>query len=479
MPLSSDLCLLQLTGVADLIGSAICLRSLPSLLDDLFQVFNFPLSFPSGWIAVVWFEVIAKGAGEGSKSMSFVASGLGGLVEATSMALEWKLTACFAVNNGIFVAEMVGRDLAQSHHPLDPLTPQEIQKTTLIIQKSHYGSLHNLTFHFLDLDEPPKQDVLKWLISTKQNGPFPACRAQAVIRANDETRELIIDLIKNSILSDKTSFHKLPISRLDFEKRAQLIGNYIFAPEHGLVRRARNKKARSGHVFGPYFYRGEGTSNVWARPIEGLGLLIDLEAQQVVEFVDRLKARMPKAEGTDFRAGARPIHCQTNKSNVEVNGQQVRWGNWKFHVALDVRAGLVISTASVYDNVRRRFRSVLYRGHVSETFVPYMNPTPEWHYRTFMDVGEFGFGRSASNLVPLVDCPCNAVYVDEYVAGGDGRPQVIERAICVFESYGGNITNGEAEISLVVRMVATVGTYDYILDWEFKNSGSIKVGGKE
>ncbi|KAF9599366.1 hypothetical protein IFM89_036852, partial [Coptis chinensis] len=122
-----------------------------------------------------------------------------------------------------------------------------------------------------------------------------------------------------------------------------------------------------------------------------------------------------------------------------------------------------ISLASIYDLEKDTFRRVLYRGFVSEMFIPYMDPTEEWHYKTFFDIGE---------------------------SGQNGKPFKISNVFCIFEKNAGDvmwrhtetgiigqeIREVRPEVSLIVRMVSTVANYDYIVDWEFKQSGSIKVG---
>eukprot|EP00253_Pinus_taeda_P006248 PITA_06248 len=118
-----------------------------------------------------------------------------------------------------------------------------------------------------------------------------------------------------------------------------------------------------------------------------------------------------------------------------------------------------------------------------------MDPTQDWYYKTYMDAGEFGMGLSSSSLEPFNDCPRNDYYMDAFYAGADGEPVNISNAFCVFERYAGDvswrhtevaipnvvITEVRPEVTLVVRMVSTVGNYGYMFNWEFKTNGAIHV----
>jgi len=100
-----------------------------------------------------------------------------------------------------------------------------------------------------------------------------------------------------------------------------------------------------------------------------------------------------------------------------------------------VRAGVILSLASIYDLEKHKSRRVLYKGYISELFVPYQDPSDEFYFKTFFDVGEYGFGLSTVSLIPNRDCPSNAQFIDTYIHSADGTPILLKNAICVFEQY--------------------------------------------
>ncbi|KAK9288017.1 hypothetical protein L1049_016462 [Liquidambar formosana] len=400
------------------------------------------------------------------------------------------------------------------HHPLDPLTPSEFNLVRTIVENSNPSSTHNITFQYVGLDDPHKPTLLSWLSNSTTTKTPPPRRAFVITRLEKQTHEITIDLSTRSIVSDtiyhghgypmltmgeQTNASELPLNYPPFVASVSKRGLDLSDVVCSTFSVGWFGEEKSKRVLKILCFYIDGTANLYVRPLEGISVVVDLDEMKIVEYYDRELVPVPKAEGTEYRASKQKppfgprlsgaAIMQPDGPGFTIDGHTVRWANWDFHLSFDVQAGPIISLASIYDLEKHKFRRVLYRGYLSELFVPYMDPTEDWYYKTFFDLGEFGIGQSAVPLKPMADCPANAVFMDGYYAGQDGKPVKVSNVFCIFEQHAGNImwrhTEVEIpnevirevrpEVSLVVRMVATVGNYDYILDWEFKPSGSIQV----
>ncbi|KAI0488172.1 hypothetical protein KFK09_027999 [Dendrobium nobile] len=402
-------------------------------------------------------------------------------------------------------------------HPLDPLTISEITTIrSILISQPHFSSSpSSLIFHSLSLDPPDKDVVLSW----SSGDPLPPRRASAVVRFNGQAHSLSIDLSTGTVSSlpnpvsgfptmtieDMTSSALAPLSDPAFNRsviaRGVRTSDLACLPvSSGWFGREIENKRRLIKV---QCYSIEGTANFYMRPIEGLTVLVDMDTKEVVEITDEGgNIPIPKSAGTDYRYDElrgssekgrplRPISIEQPEgpSFEVVDGHRVKWAGWEFHLKADARAGLVVSAATVADPITGKRRSMLYKGFASELFVPYMDPTDAWYFKTYMDAGEYGFGLQAMPLVPLNDCPRNAYYMDGTFVAADGRPYVRKNMICLYESYAGDIGWRHSEspitgleirevrpkVTLVARMAASVANYDYIVDWEFQTDGIIRV----
>ncbi|XP_061338617.1 amine oxidase [copper-containing] alpha 2, peroxisomal-like isoform X2 [Gastrolobium bilobum] len=402
-------------------------------------------------------------------------------------------------------------------HPLDPPTPSELNLVRTIVQKAYPS---NITFQYVGLEEPDKSTILSWLslnskTKTKtKTKTLPPRQFYVVSRYHKQSLEMIVDLRTRSIIGSKVDEgHGYPMLTLDEQTAASELP-FLYGPfRESVKKRGLNLsevicsdftvgwygEGKTNRILKIKCYYTNGTVNLYARPLEGIEAVVDLDQMKIIDYTDRFIVPLPKAEGTEYRESKLKPPFGPNLKGIammqpggpgfKIDGHTVSWANWEFHVGFDIRAGPIISLASIYDLQKQKYRQVLYRGFISELFVPYQDPTLEWYYTTYFDCGEFGFGQSASSLQPLTDCPANAAFLDAYYAGSDGTPVKIANAFCIFERYAGDImwrhteieipkeiTEVRPDVSLVVRMVSTVGNYDYVIDWEFKPSGSIKLG---
>jgi primary-amine oxidase len=407
---------------------------------------------------------------------------------------------------GILLTVLDGQHLASAanSHPMDPLTTEELSAVTRTLAEENLVGSTDL-YSLITLEEPPKEDVLKW----KPGDPVSRL-AFAIVKKGPETFEAIVDTIGGKVLSWKqvedVQTGLLPTVEWNLVQtivrgnqewqaaaRKRGIENFrevICVPNTvGYFAIAEEEGHRLVKVV---CYSSSGSNNYWGRPIEGLIAVVDLNTRELVKLIDTGVVPVPTAPA-DFdensvgslREPPNPISIEQSEGpSFKVTGHMVEWQKWQFHFRMDPRVGAVVSLVRYDDN--GNLRSILYEGSLSEMFIPYMDPDVGWYFRTFMDAGEEGMGRMAVALQPGLDCPANAVFFDATFADDHGKPYTQANAACLFERYAGDIAwrhfdsvTGQNEVrkqtDLVLRSISSVGNYDYIFDWIFRQDGSIKI----
>jgi len=390
-------------------------------------------------------------------------------------------------------------------YPLDPMTWSE-HWTVLEVLRDNGHLDADTRFSMVNLREPAKQEVLKW-----EPGQAYTRRAFALVRQKTQTFEAVVDLTNRKMLS----WHELEgvqanWLREEFDAMTDIVKedpDFLAAMQRrgitdltfidcgvgppGYFGTEEQKGRRIGHLG---CEQVGGVRNTWTRQIEGLNVVVDMNEKTVLRVVDEGVVPVPAVSADYDRASigeAREVPgpiviSQPQGAGFTINGHQVQWQKWHFHVRPDHRVGQILSTVSYQDG--DDLRSVMYQGSLSEIFVPYMDPSFGWYSRNFLDAGEYTSGGLTKPLMKGIDCPDYAYYMDAIIADDKGRPSARHNMICIFERQTGDpswrhATNdgnggpeGRVQRELVVRSAAVLGNYDYLFDWTFQQTGSIQVG---
>ncbi|CAM6082779.1 unnamed protein product [Calypogeia fissa] len=235
--------------------------------------------------------------------------------------------------------------------------------------------------------------------------------------------------------------------------------------------------------------------NGYARPVDGIYVLVDMRNMKVLEFEDRNFVPLPSPDplrnytraatrgGVD-RLDIKPlVITQPDGPSFRVNGYAVEWQKWSFRVGFTPREGLVIHTVAYHDGSRGR-RSVAHRLSFVEMVVPYGDPHDPHYRKNAFDAGEDGLGKNAHSLTKGCDCLGYINYFDAHFTNFHGGVETIENCVCMHEEDHGvlwkhmdwrsGLTEVRRSRRLTLSFFCTVANYEYGFFWHFYQDGKIE-----
>lgn len=179
-----------------------------------------------------------------------------------------------------------------------------------------------------------------------------------------------------------------------------------------------------------------------------------------------------------------PVPIVSTNSNIKLQDQTVLYKKWQFSWINTLTKG-----ASLF-NIKFGGERIAYEISLQEIAVLYTGSSPAMKNRSVFDSFS-GLGAKSVGLVPGVDCPHRAEFVNVTVTTGDFHiGGILPNAFCIFEhntelplrrhystneALGGLFYGGMQSTVLIFRSIYTINNYDYVMDYTFHENGVIKL----
>jgi primary-amine oxidase len=392
-------------------------------------------------------------------------------------------------------------------HPLEPLSAQEIQQAVQILKEEACLKPSTRIISIM-LNEPAKESVYAFAGGGSSNR-----EATAVLldNATNTVSSAVLNLSTKSLMTcipgpvgaqpalsmdEQVECEQAVLASEDFQDA--LMRHYGVA-DTSLVMvdiwsagNYGSEEDRTRRLTRPLcFLRSDPTDNGYARPIEGIRPVVDLNTMQVIRIEEHGTWPLPPDPGNysatrveGFRNDIKPLSItQLDGPSYSLDGNQIAWQNWEFVIGFNAREGLTLH--HLHYNDRGKKRSTLYRASLTEMVVPYGDPRPTQVRKNAFDVGEYGMGMCANSLRLGCDCLGYISYLDANLCDSRGRPLTIPNAICIHEEdYGILWKHTDRRLPeapevrrsrrLVVSSISTVENYEYGFFWYFYQDGNIQ-----
>jgi primary-amine oxidase len=389
-------------------------------------------------------------------------------------------------------------------HPLDPLSPEEIQ-IAAEIARSELEFGERARFVTITLREPGKDLLLAHrrgadldrLAEVVVIEPDRCAAYEVTVSLHDRSVAASQDLLdlQPAIVPEEYELcerlvHAHPDFRAALERRGITDFDLVCVDPIPFGAHADEEANGRRLVRALVWMRPYPGGNPYARPIEGIVGLVDLHAQEVVSIRDDGMTPIPTDAG-EYRSGRvgperadlKPLEiAQPDGPSFQVVGNLVEWQRWSFRVGFTAREGLILHEVGFADE--GRVRPILHRASFSEMAVPYGDPSPSRYIQSPFDIGENLIGTLANPLELGCDCLGVIHYFDAHVSNSRGDPERIPNAICLHEEDYGllwkhtDFRSGEVEVRrsrrLVISFVSTIGNYEYGFFWYLYLDGTIE-----